>query len=282
MCVNFHSQNRSIRILILHEYNMNLQITWITILNIYLIPFYYLHVNNKNINRIEAIREFLKEKISNKNAVIGISSGIDSSLVLTLLATSIDNDKIKAIFMPDKYTKKQDYEDVNNLSKSTGIKIKEINIEKIFESYKELLNTEDKKIEGNIRSRIRANILYYYANISNGLVIGTTNRTEYLLGYYTKYGDGACDIEPIEGLYKTDVWEMASLLKVPQSIIDKRPSAGLWEGQYDEDELKMSYKEIDNALSDLFDKNIINNNYEKLMELYLKSMHKRELPRSMN
>ncbi|WP_337861108.1 NAD+ synthase [Ferroplasma sp.] len=239
-------------------------------------------MNNKNINRIEAIREFLKEKISNKNAVIGISSGIDSSLVLTLLATSIDNDKIKAIFMPDKYTKKQDYEDVNNLSKSTGIKIKEINIEKIFESYKELLNTEDKKIEGNIRSRIRANILYYYANISNGLVIGTTNRTEYLLGYYTKYGDGACDIEPIEGLYKTDVWEMASLLKVPQSIIDKRPSAGLWEGQYDEDELKMSYKEIDNALSDLFDKNIINNNYEKLMELYLKSMHKRELPRSMN
>jgi NAD+ synthase len=239
-------------------------------------------VNDKNINRIEAIRQFLKEKIGSKYAIIGISSGIDSSLVLTLLATSIDLNKITAIFMPDKYTKDSDYTDISKLSESTGIKIKEINIEKIFEGYKQALDTTDKRIEGNIRSRIRANILYYYANLLGGLVIGTTNRTEYLLGYYTKYGDGACDIEPIESLYKTDVWQIASLLKVPQSIIDKKPSAGLWEGQYDEDELKMDYKEIDAALVNIFDKNILNENYNKLLELYIKSMHKRELPRAMN
>ncbi len=239
-------------------------------------------MKNININRIEAIREFLKEKIGSKYAVLGISSGIDSSLVLTLLATAIDQDKIKAIFMPDRYTKQEDYDDIKMLSESTGVEIIEVNIENIFQSYRKTLNSTDKKIEGNVRSRIRANILYYHANLLGGLVIGTTNRTEYLLGYYTKYGDGACDIEPIEGLYKTDVWDIASIMKIPQSIIDKRPSAGLWEGQYDEEELKMNYIEIDRALSDIFDYSNFKADYGKLMELYLKSMHKRELPRAMN
>jgi len=239
-------------------------------------------VKNININRIEAIREFLKEKIGSKYAVLGISSGIDSSLVLTLLATAIDQDKIKAIFMPDRYTKQEDYDDIKMLSESTGVEIIEVNIENIFQSYRNILNSTDKKIEGNVRSRIRANILYYHANLLGGLVIGTTNRTEYLLGYYTKYGDGACDIEPIEGLYKTDVWDIASIMKIPQSIIDKRPSAGLWEGQYDEEELKMNYREIDRALADIFDYSNFKADYGKLMELYLRSMHKRELPRAMN
>ncbi len=239
-------------------------------------------MKNININRIEAIREFLKEKIGSKYAVLGISSGIDSSLVLTLLATAIDQDKIKAIFMPDRYTKQEDYDDIKMLSESTGVEIIEVNIENIFQSYRKTLNSTDKKIEGNVRSRIRANILYYHANLLGGLVIGTTNRTEYLLGYYTKYGDGACDIEPIEGLYKTDVWDIASIMKIPQSIIDKRPSAGLWEGQYDEEELKMNYREIDRALSDIFDYSNFKADYGKLMELYLRSMHKRELPRAMN
>ena len=239
-------------------------------------------MKNININRIEAIREFLKEKIGSKYAVLGISSGIDSSLVLTLLATAIDQDKIKAIFMPDRYTKQEDYDDIKMLSESTGVEIIEVNIENIFQSYRKTLNSTDKKIEGNVRSRIRANILYYHANLLGGLVIGTTNKTEYLLGYYTKYGDGACDIEPIEGLYKTDVWDIASILKIPQSIIDKRPSAGLWEGQYDEEELKMNYREIDRALADIFDYSNFKADYVKLMELYLRSMHKRELPRAMN
>ena len=239
-------------------------------------------MKNININRIEAIREFLKEKVGSKYAVLGISSGIDSSLVLTLLATAIDPDKIKAIFMPDRYTKQEDYDDIKMLSEYTGIEIIEVNIEDIFQSYRKTLNSTDKKIEGNVRSRIRANILYYHANLLGGLVIGTTNRTEYLLGYYTKYGDGACDIEPIEGLYKTDVWDIASIMKIPQSIIDKRPSAGLWEGQYDEEELKMNYREIDRALADIFDYSNFKADYGKLMELYLKSMHKRELPRAMN
>ena len=239
-------------------------------------------MNDKEIKKIESIREFLKEKIGSAFAVVGISSGIDSSLVLTLLATSIDVGKIKAVFMPDKFTRKEDYEHVKLLSASTGIDIEEINIESIVDSYKNILNSNDKKLEGNIRSRIRANILYYYSNKLGGMVIGTTNRTEYLLGYYTKFGDGACDIEPIETLYKTDVRNIAGLLKVPDPIIQKKPSAGLWENQYDEDELNMSYEEIDGILKDVFDLHILRGNYEKLVEIYLKSMHKREMPKSMS
>ena len=239
-------------------------------------------MNDENVKKIEAIREFLREKIGNAYAVIGISSGIDSSLVLTLLATSIDIDKIKAVFMPDKFTKQEDYDHVRLLSKSTGIAVDEINIESVVESYRKLLDSDDKRIEGNIRSRIRANILYYYANKLGGLVIGTTNRTEYLLGYYTKYGDGACDIEPIETLYKTDVRGISKILKVPEPIIQKKPSAGLWENQYDEDELNMTYNEIDRVLKDVFDLHILRGNYEKLVEIYLRSMHKREMPKAMS
>jgi NAD+ synthase len=103
-----------------------------------------------------------------------------------------------------------------------------------------------------------------------------------LLGYYTKYGDGACDIEPIETLYKTDVRNIARILKLPDPIIQKKPSAGLWENQFDEDELNMTYDEIDQVLKDVFDLHILRGNYEKLVEIYLKSMHKREMPRAMN
>ncbi len=232
-------------------------------------------------DKINEIKGFLSDNIRDRFAVLGTSSGIDSSLVLALLSMSVNKDKIKAVFMPDKFTKEDDYNDIKLLSEFTGIKIETVNIENIFNSYKNTLKTGDVKIEGNIRSRIRANILYYYANKLNGLVIGTTNRTEYLLGYYTKYGDGACDIEPIENLYKTDVREISKELNLPESIINKKPSAGLWDNQYDEDEFKMTYNELDSILKDIFDKNIINNGYEKVIETYIKSMHKREMPKSL-
>ncbi len=250
--------------------------------NIYLINFYYPSVKDNNIIKIEEIRSFLQRKINDKYAILGISSGIDSSLVLTLLSLSIDRNKIIALFMPDKFTGENDFEDVKKLSSSTGIIIKTINIEKIVESYKELMPQSDRAVEGNLRSRIRANILYYHANMHGGLVIGTTNKTEYLLGYYTKFGDGACDIEPIEHLYKTEVREFARTLKLPDSIIDKKPSAGLWENQYDEDELKMSYDEIDRHLISIFDKYSSESKDNVLFDIYTKSMHKRELPKSLN
>ncbi len=231
----------------------------------------------------KSISDFLREKLNGKDAIIGVSSGIDSALVLTILSKTIDKDKIHAFFMPDRFTRKDDFNDIKSLESSTGVKITEINIENIVEEYKKTVKVNNKMYEGNIRSRVRSIILYYHANIFNGLVIGTTNRTEYLIGYFTKFGDGACDIEPIEHLYKSDVRELALYLGVSESIINKKPSAGLWDNQYDEDELGMTYNELDSILKDLFDKKtgIINDKYKMVYEMYLRSDHKRKLPESM-
>jgi len=101
---------------------------------------------------------------------------------------------------------------------------------------------------GNLKARLRMAALYYEANRANALVCGTTNKTELCLGYFTKHGDGAVDIEPIADVWKTDIFELARYLCVPDCIVDKPPSAGLWEGQTDEDEIGMTYAEIDAAL----------------------------------
>ncbi|KPV46267.1 NAD synthetase [Acidiplasma aeolicum] len=233
---------------------------------------------------VEKIKTFLKSRLNGKIAVLGVSSGIDSSLVLKLLSVSINTNKIKAIFMPDRFTRESDYDDIKALEDNTGIRIETINIEPVFSSYISILGHTDKKIEGNLRSRIRATILYYFANQYNGLVIGTTNRTEYLLGYYTKFGDGACDIEPIEFLYKTDVRKISKYLGIPDSIINKKPSAGLWENQYDEDELSMPYDRVDQILIDIFDKNIRKDtdDYKKIIGIYNNSEHKRRMPETLN
>ncbi|KQB36660.1 NAD+ synthase [Acidiplasma cupricumulans] len=233
---------------------------------------------------VEKIKTFLKSRLNGKIAVLGVSSGIDSSLVLKLLSVSINTNKIKAIFMPDRFTRESDYDDIKALEDNTGIRIETINIEPVFSSYIAILGHTDKKIEGNLRSRIRATILYYFANQYNGLVIGTTNRTEYLLGYYTKFGDGACDIEPIEFLYKTDVRKISKYLGIPDSIINKKPSAGLWENQYDEDELSMPYHRVDQILIDIFDKNIRKDtdDYKKIIGIYNNSEHKRRMPETLN
>jgi NAD+ synthase len=233
---------------------------------------------------VEKIKTFLKSRLNGKIAVLGVSSGIDSSLVLKLLSVSINTNKIKAIFMPDRFTRESDYDDIKALEDNTGIRIETINIEPVFSSYISILGHTDKKIEGNLRSRIRATILYYFANQYNGLVIGTTNRTEYLLGYYTKFGDGACDIEPIEFLYKTDVRKISKYLGIPDSIINKKPSAGLWENQYDEDELSMPYHRVDQILIDIFDKNIRKDtdDYKKIIGIYNNSEHKRRMPETLN
>ncbi|WP_162509135.1 NAD(+) synthase [Thermogymnomonas acidicola] len=127
-------------------------------------------------------------------------------------------------------------------------------------------------------------VLYYYANTDGGIVVGTTNRTEYLTGYYTKYGDGACDIEPIMHLYKHQVREMASYLGgVPRRIIEKKPTAGLWEGQTDEDELGITYDRLDRILEDLFDLRIgtLTEEHRRIRAMYEETKHKREMPRSL-
>ncbi len=231
-------------------------------------------------DNLREITSFLSGVLSGRKAVIGISGGIDSATVLMLISKVLEKEDITALFMPDDRTPESDYKDVRELSEASGVEIETLNIQPMVDSFRKTLKATEPRAIGNVKARIRMINLYYYANTGGGLVVGTTNRSENLIGYFTKYGDGACDLEPIIGLYKTQVRELASDLNVPISIRDKRPSAGLWESQFDEDEIGMSYEELDRILVDLFDRNSgdATEKHTRIRRMFLDSEHKRRMP----
>lgn len=195
------------------------------------------------------IKKFIIDSLdsSNKNGVvIGLSGGIDSAVVAKLCIDTLGSKNVLCIFMPTKSTPIEDFRDIKLLEKYLKIKIKIVYIDNIVKEL--ILEKLDKKSLGNIYPRVRMIVLYEYANLMNRLVCGTGNKTELSIGYFTKYGDGGVDINPIAHLYKTDIWELADFLKIPKSIIEKKPTAGLWEGQTDESEIGISYKELDRIL----------------------------------
>ena len=183
-----------------------------------------------------------------KKAAIGLSGGIDSSLCAKLVADAIGKQNIHGMIMPVKgISSDENIKDAVGLCKLIGIDYSIIYINDFIGNF-ERLEWQSKIAKMNTASRIRAVILYHYANAHNALVIGTSNKTEIMLGYFTKYGDGAVDIEIIGNLFKTEEIWLARYLKIPDSIIKKAPTAELYHGQTDEEELGASYKEIDNIL----------------------------------
>ena len=185
-------------------------------------------------------------------AVVGISGGIDSALTAALTVKALGKDKVLGIHMPESgLTTAVDSEDAKALADWLGIEFRTIDISGIISAFMAAVpesESADQLCRGNLKARIRMSLLYFHANQMNRMVIGTGNKTEILLGYYTKYGDGGVDLEPIGGLYKTEVWELSRRLGVPEPLITKKPSAGLWKGQTDEAELGISYVKVDNVL----------------------------------
>lgn len=151
--------------------------------------------------------------------------------------------------MPSTTTPTEDKIHGIQIAQHLGIDYKEIAIDSILNEYLSVTQLEENNLAiGNLKARIRMSIIYYYANQKNYLVSGTGNKSEILIGYFTKHGDGACDIEPIGDLYKTEVYDMSRQLNVEQEIINKPPRAGLWNNQTDEDEIGMSYDLLDQIL----------------------------------
>lgn len=204
---------------------------------------------------VETITEFLREKVEEAGVdgvVVGISGGIDSATTAYLAVRALGKENVLGLIMP--YYENNDVEDAKLVCESLGIDYEVINIKPIVESFVFQLGFQpDRRSLGNIMSRTRMILLYAHANQLNRLVLGTSNRSEFLTGYFTKWGDGASDYAPLINLYKTEVWEIAKLLGVPERIIRKKPTAGLWEGQTDEDELGISYRLLDEILWRLVD-----------------------------
>jgi NAD+ synthase len=216
------------------------------------------------------ISSFIDEKVKESHTsgvVIGLSGGLDSSTTAYLCAKTLRSDQILGIIMPTVTTSSEDVDDAIVVAEALGIEYEIIHVDNLITPFNDLcihardnVDLEHRDIaNANLKARIRMMILYYHANDLNRLVVGTGNRTELLVGYFTKYGDGGVDILPIGDLYKTEVRMLASQLRVPQKIIKKPPTAGLWAGQTDEDELGIKYELLDRMLYLMIDKNLDDN-----------------------
>ena len=223
-----------------------------------------------------------------KKAVVGLSGGIDSSVSAKLVADAIGKENVHGLIMPVMGVSSQEnITDAVELCKLIGMSYSVVYINRFLEGFEDLEWGQSRIAKMNSASRIRAVLLYNYSNTHNALVIGTSNKTEILLGYFTKYGDGAVDIEVIGELFKTDERELARFIGIPEKIINKTPTAELYHGQTDEEELGVSYDELDKILKlhvdgknvkEIVDKGFDRKTVENVIGRVKANEHKRNMP----
>jgi NAD+ synthase len=213
-----------------------------------------LEINTNLATRI--LTDFVRTEIQRagfERAVIGVSGGVDSALSCVLAAKALGPEKVLALFMPYATTAKESQLHAQQVIDTSGVQSETIEITPMIEPLLADIPEDELVRRGNIMARIRMLVLYDRSASFKGLVVGTGNKTEILLGYTTLYGDNACALNPIGDLYKTQVRQLAGALEIPSEIINKPPSADLWIGQTDEDELGFTYEEIDRLLIHLVD-----------------------------
>jgi len=256
-------------------------------------------VNEHEINLITNwIAEYF-QAAGRTNAIVGLSGGIDSAVIAALCTKALGKERVLGVILPIE-SSVHDGLDAVEVIKSLGIDYVTVNSEPAFQRwYTDLVGSgqvatflsngalkENRRMtRANAKARFRMTTLYALAEMGDGLVVGTTNKTESRIGYATKYGDGGVDIEPIMDYYKTEVFELAKFLDVPQVIIDRKPSAGLWEGQTDEDEIGMPYSEIDRVLRYLEGNKgevrmggYLEASIDKVRQMIMRNEHKTKMP----
>ena len=203
---------------------------------------------------VEFLRESFK-KAGFSKAVLGLSGGIDSALVAYLLRDALGKENVLAIMMPYKSSNPDSLNHAKLVIEDLGINSKTIEITDMIDAYFKNEKEATSLRMGNKMARERMSILFDYSSKENALVVGTSNKTEIYLGYSTQFGDSACALNPIGDLYKTNIWDLSRYLKIPNELIEKKPSADLWEGQTDEQEMGLTYKEADQILYRMLEEN---------------------------
>lgn len=272
----------------------------------------------KETKKIIKFLKTIQKKTGIKKVVIGLSGGIDSTTALFLLTKAYKKKDIYVVYMPYSINLISIFDnDLNHIKKIINkakipqnnffiISLKKMSdkiidqmktlgkkgLDKLICEIKECFtcpNTDylNKIRVGNMMARLRMIVLFDIAKKINGLVCGTENKSEKLLGYFTRFGDSASDIEPISHLYKTQIYQLAKYLKVPKFVIEASPSAGLWKGQTDEKELGFSYQEADQVLYQYFDKKIplkkiLLKNTKKIIKRVKENYFKQEVPYKLN
>ncbi|MBL7191371.1 NAD+ synthase [bacterium] len=219
-----------------HEIEDSLRLNW-TLAEDILTRFIKTEVNRTGMNKV----------------VIGVSGGVDSALSCMLGVKALGKDNVFALIMPYKDSAVANIEDSEKFCKALNIEYRKIDITPLSETYFKSNPDMSRVRRGNFLARLRMALLFDVSAEKSALVLGTGNKTEALLGYTTWYGDSACSLNPIGDLYKTQVWDFAAYLEIPQRIIDKAPSADLWPGQTDEDEMGLDYPAADKILHRLAD-----------------------------
>lgn len=211
-----------------------------------------------------AISGWLKDRLDEGNGerfVLGLSGGIDSAVVCGLCVRAAGADRVLGVIMPSS-SNPDDAVSARKVAEAFGVGTQTVDLTAITDTFHaqmpsasdviaasgEVQEKRQQLANANVRPRLRMTTLYYVANLTGGIVVGTGNKSEAMIGYFTKYGDGGVDLFPIIDLYKHEVREVARELGVPQSVIERPPSAGLWEGQTDEDEIGMTYERLDRTL----------------------------------
>ena len=201
---------------------------------------------------------FLQDEVSTigvRKVVVGISGGLDSAIV-SVLCKEAFGENFSGVMMPSHFSSDSSMEDAKELCEKLDISYEIVEIAPMIKGYFDTTTDATPLRIGNLSARMRMSVLYDISARDNAIVVGTSNKSEILLGYGTLFGDTACAINPIGQLYKSDAFDFARYLGVPDAIITKKPSADLWEGQSDEEDLGYSYKVMDDVLKKLVDENI--------------------------
>lgn len=204
----------------------------------------------------ETLVRFIREecrKAGFGRVVVGVSGGVDSAVAVTLAAAALGSGNVLGVMMPSASSSPSSANDAAELLSALGVKGETVNIAPMVDAFLAGRPATDRVRKGNLMARARMIVLFDISARDRSIVVGTSNRTEILLGYGTLFGDTACGLNPIGELYKTQVWGLAASLGVPRAIIDKKPSADLWEGQTDEEELGFSYAQVDRLLVRMVD-----------------------------
>ena len=247
-----------------------------------------LDLNLKDVHNelVKFLRENFK-KAGFSKAVLGLSGGIDSALVAYLLKDALGKENVLAIMMPYKSSNPDSLNHAKLVVEDLKINAKSIEITDMIDAYFKNEKEASSLRMGNKMARERMSILFDYSSKENALVVGTSNKTEIYLGYSTQFGDSACALNPIGDLYKTNIWDLSRYLKIPNELIEKKPSADLWEGQTDEQEMGLTYKEADQVLYRMLEENkkveeVLAEGFNKdLVDNILRRMNRSEYKRRM-
>ncbi|MCX6122646.1 MAG: NAD+ synthase [Ignavibacteriales bacterium] len=204
----------------------------------------------------ELLVRFIKDQTTNAGftkAVIGVSGGVDSAVSAALAAEALGKENVLGVMIPYRTSNPKSVEDATLVIQTMGIQSELVDISKMVDGYCEDNKITDALRRGNVMARMRMIVLYDLSAREKALVIGTSNKTEILVGYGTQHGDLASAINPLGDLYKSQIWQLAEAIGVPKQVIEKAPSADLWEGQTDEKEMGVTYAKLDALLYEMID-----------------------------